>query len=261
MNIIIIIILIIIIYLCKKREKFYSENDKIGIYTAVIIEPRKHRAMEFVLQNFTNMLDSRWNFIIFHGNQNEEYIYTILDNKLKNNLHRIKLINLNVDNLSINDYNSLLYDKTFYDNIPTEIFLIFQTDSMICPNFKDNIYKFIDYDYVGAPWIGGHFPQTVGNGGLSLRKKSKMIEILDKCNNKYTKTGELEYEDAFFSNMCNDIVMINKPSYEDAKQFSIETVYSDNAFGVHKPWAHLNKDEIKNINNYCEGLEELANLQ
>ena len=38
----------------------------------------------------------------------------------------IKLHNLNVDNLTRNEYSRLLMTKSFYDNIPTETFLIFQ---------------------------------------------------------------------------------------------------------------------------------------
>ena len=38
-------------------------------------------------------------------------------------MNRIKLINLNVDNLSIRNYNDLLVSKEFYDDIPTEVFL------------------------------------------------------------------------------------------------------------------------------------------
>jgi hypothetical protein len=260
MKIIIIIILIIIIYFCKSynNENYYNETNTLGIYTAIIIEPRKHKAMEFVMQNFTDMLDKRWNFIIFHGNQNEEYIKNIIDTKLKNNSDRIKLINLNIDNLSINDYNALLYDKKFYDMIPTEIFLIFQTDSMICSDFKDNIYKFINYDYVGAPWKDN---QNVGNGGLSLRKKNKMIEIIDKCEKRYTEPNQLLNEDVFFSTTCADIVNINKPNFEDSKQFSIEQVYSDNSFGIHKAWLWHNDEVKEKINKKCTGFNELTNLQ
>jgi hypothetical protein len=40
------------------------------------------------------------------------------------------------------------------------------------------IEKFIDYDYVGAPW--NSMPLAVGNGGFSLRKRSTMLKIIDK---------------------------------------------------------------------------------
>jgi hypothetical protein len=77
-------------------------------------------------------------------------------------------------------YNNLLKNINLYEIIPTENFLIFQTDTLINPKYKDLIYEFINYDYVGAPWI---INNQVGNGGLSLRKKSKMIDIIK--NKKY----------------------------------------------------------------------------
>jgi len=147
-------------------------------YSAVIIEPRSHPALEFVLNNFTTNLNDDWGFIIFHGNLNYNYIINIIT-KIPNYNIRIKLINLNVDNLTIEMYNNLLKNINLYENIPTETFLIFQTDTLINPKYKDLIYEFIDYDYVGAPWISNG---DVGNGGLSLRKKSKMIEIIKKKN-------------------------------------------------------------------------------
>jgi hypothetical protein len=249
-------LLIIISYYLLKKETF----DNNGMYTAVIIEPRKHNALEFVLTNFTYMLDNRWNFIIFHGNQNKNYINDIISTKLINHINRIKLINLNVDNLTIHDYNVLLYNPLFYTNIPTEIFLIFQTDTLICDKFKNTIYKFIenDYDYIGAPYLN----KTIGNGGLSLRKKSKMLEIISKCGDrKQFSPQQLHNEDAFFSQVCNDRVNIKLPSFEDAKEFSIETVYSDKSFGIHKAWEYQDAFQLMNINKFCSGILDLIKLQ
>ena len=73
---------------------------------------------------------------------------------------------MNVDNLTIRDYNRLFTNKSFYDYIPTETFLIFQTDTMIFKEHKNLINNFLEYDYVGAPWLAC---KQVGNGGLSLR--------------------------------------------------------------------------------------------
>jgi len=115
-NFIIICILIFILYFCMfhRLDRFENENDTNGMYTAVIVEPRQHKAMELVMKNFTDNLDERWNFIIFHGNQNEEFVRNIINDKLPNQSHRIKLINLNVDNLTSNDYNKLFYDKSLH---------------------------------------------------------------------------------------------------------------------------------------------------
>ena len=67
-------------------------------YTAIIIEPRKHRALHFVLTNFLHNLSNDWNIIIFHGINNVEYVKDIVDSI---ETDRISLINLNVENLNI----------------------------------------------------------------------------------------------------------------------------------------------------------------
>jgi hypothetical protein len=49
-------------------------------YTAIIIEPREHKALSFVLNNFLSNLSNDWSFIIFHGNKNSEYVKNIVNN-------------------------------------------------------------------------------------------------------------------------------------------------------------------------------------
>ena len=245
---IILFIYVYIKYFFNNNIEKYNNNKK---YTAIIIEPREHKALEFVLNNFVENLSNDWNFIIFHGSKNIDYILKMLNSSplLKKNIYRIKLINLNVDNLTIKDYNKLLVSKNFYNEIPTEIFLIFQTDSIICSKNKDLINNFLKYDYSGAPWNN----ESVGNGGLSLRRKSKMIQIIDNC--KYNN----ENEDVFFSESCSEIYRY-KPTFDNAKEFSVEKVYNDNSFGIHKLWAHLSKNNIEKKNNFCDGLDELIKL-
>jgi len=201
------------------------------MYTAVIIEFRKHKALSFVLSNFLNNLSREWNFIIFHGNLNLEYITDIIDKELNNHKDRITLCHLNYDNLVPTEYSKLLMNnRVIYDNIPTEIFLIFQTDSIILEKNKHEINNFLKYDYVGAPW-GYQTTQDVGNGGLSLRRKSKMIEIMEK----EPESKKNLPEDVFFANATS--VRLYKPSPKEAFLFSIENVHGNmNPFGCHKPW-------------------------
>uniref|UniRef100_A0A6C0B8W0 DUF5672 domain-containing protein n=1 Tax=viral metagenome TaxID=1070528 RepID=A0A6C0B8W0_9ZZZZ len=207
------------------------------MYSAVIVEPRIHKALLFVLKNFLENLSNEWNIIIFHGNLNKRYIKSLIDNKLSQYKGRISLVNLNIDNLTREEYSRLFVsNKNFYRFIPTETFLVFQTDTMIFPPYKNLINNFLKYDYVGAPWP--HDPRNnghnVGNGGLSLRQKSKMLEIMDKEQEKNLP------EDVFFS--CTTEVELYKPSAEEAKLFSIENIFSDQTFGCHQPWRL--KDEL-----------------
>jgi hypothetical protein len=221
-------------------------------YTAIIIEPREHKALSLVLKSFLNNLSENWNVIVFHGNKNLQYVQDIITNDLVEHKKRIKLINLNVDNLTIDDYNKILLSESFYDNIPTEVFLVFQTDTLINDKNKDKINEFLQYDYVGAPWK--YIGYQVGNGGLSLRRKSKMIEKIRKC----PYNGEPE--DLFFAD--DKCVKLNKPHFEKAKEFSVETLYYANPFGVHKlNTGNLPKEELEMLKKNINGLDELIRLQ
>ena len=230
--------------------------SKLGcIYSAIIVEPRRHKALSFVLHNFLTNLSDEWEIIVFHGNKNLEYIRAILDTTLSEYKSRIRLHNLNVDDLRIPDYNALLKSIYLYDKIPSEIFLVFQTDTMIFKKHKELLNNFMQYDYVGAPWsqsmpwARGRY--TVGNGGLSLRKKSKMIEII-KTNVPLPALNE----DCFFSYPKH--VILNKPSPDEAMKFSIETIFSTITFGCHKPWAYIDNEKL--FSTYPE-IKELYMLQ
>ena len=217
-------------------------------YTAVIIEPREHKAFAFVLENFFKGLSEEWGIMIFHGRKNKEYIQAILNGDLAQYSSRIhKLVELDIDNLTISQYSNICKSPSFYKCIPTEIFLIFQTDSIILN--PELISKFLEYDYVGSPWRNG----KVGNGGLSLRRKSKMIEICEKVDKNFT-----EHEDNYFC--YQNEVLLNRPSFLEAQQFSVETVFHEKSFGIHAPWKYLNKYELEFLVNKYPEIQELYTL-
>lgn len=71
---------------------------------------------------------------------------------------------------------------------PAEWLLVYQTDSMLCANSRQTLNSYLDYDWVGAPWNPkGRFG---GNGGLSLRRVSSIIDVLR--NQKRPIHGEPE---------------------------------------------------------------------
>lgn len=204
-------------------------------YTAIIIEPRCHKALSFVLQNFFENLSDEWGFIICHGTQNEQYVKNIIAQDLQMHTYRvIKFVNLWVDDLNYFTYSNIFKDPLFYSHIETDIFLVFQTDSMIIAENKHLINDFLKYDYVGAPWAD----KVVGNGGLSLRNKHKMIEII---NHRGHDTNTME--DWYFTRY--DGILLNTPDFEQAKIFSIETVFNEVIFGIHNAWKYLPHSQIK----------------
>ena len=220
--------------------------------TAIIVEPRKHRALGFVVRNVLENLPENWNVRIFHGTLNKSFVEELLAGELLPSRSRITLENLGVDNLpTYIDYSRILASREFTEKIPTETFLVFQTDSMINPTRKGLLSMFLQYDYVGAPWQNGQ----VGNGGFSLRKRSKMLEIIAAAP-PITR----EHEDKFFSSGGFGRVSVNKPPTPIAGIFSIETVSSPVFFAVHRVWAYQ-QERLLNLCISCPGLNDLISLQ
>ena len=235
-------------------------------YTAVMVEPRKHPALEFVINNFLDNLDEQWSMVIIHGNLNEKYIMDIITRLSDINKSRIQLVNIGVDNLTIAQYSEMFYNPLFYNYIPTETFLIFQTDSMILKENRSQIYDFINYDYVGAPWannMGLLGKMGVGNGGLSLRKKSKMVKLLDFKNRARHKNvyGKYIAEDQFFCGYYTQKeVPLLKPTLQKATLFSMESIYSETPFGIHKPWLGINKNKFNQFLTKYPDVSKLLRL-
>jgi hypothetical protein len=234
-------------------------------YTAVIIEPRRHKALEFVLKNALDNLDESWKILLFHGTKNESYSQEI-QNKLSDTFPgRLFLHRLEVENLNQVTYSEVLATKSkIYEYIDTEYFLIFQTDSIIFREHRDLIYNFLhmNIDYVGAPWLQSAYVPTkerhyIGNGGMSLRKTKTMLKIIEK--NPWNPDHEW-HEDLFFTKPYADIPCV-KPPYEMAKVFCVDEVFSPISFGAHKPWTHTHYQEFVKIHPEVQILKNLQDVE
>lgn len=220
--------------------------------TAVIIEPRidKQPALEFVIRNVADNLPSNWKILIFHGAENKEATSKFLETLSDTDKSRVSMKDIGLRSMDINAYNSFMMSERLLDEIPTELFLIVQTDSMICSPGKELLGEFVKYDYVGAPWKE---QKAVGNGGFSLRRKSVMRKVVEKCDKAQHN------EDGFFAGGCEGAA-VRRPSPEEAETFSVETIFNGKQpFGVHKAWQHL-PDQADALEGMCPGYKKLQEL-
>ena len=140
---------------------------------------------------------------------------------------------------SLKDYNHFIIYK-LHNYIKTSHVLLVQWDGFIVNGNKwEN--KFLDYDYIGAPFIprandenycrdiNGAF-YTIGNGGFSLRSK-KLLEAPTKFKLKDNREFTNFNEDGFFSVFHRKFLeskgLIWAP-FDIAKKFSIESPLATN---------------------------------
>lgn len=217
-------------------------------FEAVFIEFRVLVHIEFLIRNAIHKLGSAWSFTIICGKLNFNFIKDVVK-KINRN---VKIIKLDYDNITVTEYNKLLVTEEFWNNIHGEKTLIYQEDSMI---FHKNIGPFLQYDYIGAPFpkYSNDTPNGVGNGGLSLRSKSKMIQIIKTISPLDTKYNDstLNYmnqnqltfppEDVYFSkNMQNRKLGLVANKIESSL-FSSEHYFEKKSFGGHKFWMNCKK--------------------
>lgn len=133
-------------------------------------------------------------------------------------------------------YSNLCKSYEFYAAFANyDYMLIYQTD---CYLVKDELEEWAnkEYDYVGAPIIGSgsgwkHVP-FVGNGGFSLRKVSKFLELTHpdfvsefeddiKEANDANENGYVEFEDLYFAELIPFLYSdFTKPNYKLAGEFA-----------------------------------------
>jgi len=253
---------------------------------AFITEPRKHKALGFVLENFLSVLPKEWRVQINHGTNNLDYIVNIIDSseiikeaKLKN---RLILHDLNVPNLTHKGESDLLKTNKFWDALDADLLLKFECDTILCPNSKYKISDFEKFNYIGGYWgsklyhpldekypflkPGGAYdksyngPQVLPmNGALSIRNKKLMKKLVNDHFDEYISAGKPYSEDYFFSEY------IEKPTTREVISFCIDNGYiaplnGEIPFGFHKPW--VNKGgAYHSIKAVCKEVEILESLQ
>ena len=201
----------------------------------VIVEPRCHSRLIIVIKNFMYLLQKRgYGLVVFHSKENEQL--------LKEGLQgwpNVIFIVISQGNFDVSQYNDLLCSPPFWrtlSNIGSKHALMFQIDTVL---LKDSIDDFLEYDYIGAPWVVKWLGLDIGNGGLSLRNVMTMCMITEQCPRTIqTNRGEqfINNEDVYFSFYLKcSVPSVSVPSVETALKFSIETIFYDDPCGMHQP--------------------------
>jgi hypothetical protein len=239
---------------------------------AIIVETRKHKALPFVLNNVMSILSDEWQLQIFHGLENYEYIIDIMfdDDFLSEVKKKTTFTNLNIESITVDDSSlDIMLTEKFWNEIIGEDVLYFECDAMLCPNSEYKIEDFEHFDYIGGYWgnelgmLDNDYTRVM-NGGLSIRKKSYMLDIIKNELQPYLDSGGNPCEDYFVTDRIRTI-----PKVRDVLTFSIDCGYmyplnNKAPFGLHKPWgvnpAKGHGKYYNEIKKVCENVEELERL-
>jgi len=212
-------------------------------WEAVFIEYRCFPHAELLIRNAILKLGSKWSYTVVCGNKNYEFMKNICMRISSN----IKIIKTNYNNLIQDEYSVFLSSIDFWNLLTGSKILIYQEDSFI---FKNNIEEFMDFDFIGAPWPQNtnDTPNCVGNGGISLRTKQIMIDVINKISIKNSNINETTKiymkkqnltncpEDVYFSLNMQNFNIGKVADFDTAFKFSTESLNNPNSFAGHNFW-------------------------
>ncbi|KAG9244366.1 hypothetical protein BJ878DRAFT_73733 [Calycina marina] len=147
---------------------------------ALLIENRASPILAPLLLHFISVVPPDWKFRFMGSQDSVAYLNTsraiqshVGDGKLD-----LAYIPSNMTTGSQEEISVFLTTLWLYEEVlqPAEWLLVFQTDSILCSNSRQDLNSWLEYDWVGAPWVlnsGGG-----GNGGLSMRRVSRIVDIL-----------------------------------------------------------------------------------
>ncbi len=222
----------------------------------VIVEPRKHKLLKYVCENFDKHMCKSWDLYVFHGKSHKAHAEEAVS-QIKG--RKIILIALDKDNFTADDYNITFKSLDFWDQVKAENILVFQTDAVLCPASKFKIQDFTHFDYIGCGSYNGAIGKSrdvwgndqskhnsfYGVGGLSFRKNS----FQKKCIRDYPNIKPAYPEDVFYSNCVEK--SINKPrTAADLANFCTQDAFEARSFGAHKTW-YMKEGHAEPFYKFC----------
>jgi len=147
---------------------------------ALLIENRPIAALAPLMLHFMSVIPPDWRFRFMGSRESVDFIQKSFAIRQQVSLGKLDLtyIPSNMTTAGTEEISQFLTNLWVYETLlqPAEFLLVFQIDSMLCANSRQNLDDYLDYDWVGSPWNPNG--QYGGNGGLSMRRVSSIVQVL-----------------------------------------------------------------------------------
>jgi hypothetical protein len=257
-----------------------SEKDVIGDKVAVILEDRNLTHLMPLMMHFSSVLGPSWPIVLFTSPNATLSTSAPFQRAVKDSRILIKYIPEGTKLKTSHAVSSFLTKPWFWEQLaPSKRVLLFQADSILCANSPIKVDDFLEYDMVGAPI--GEFWGEGFNGGLSLRNRNLILDILNIANwttekNEYSNkvkawkeelkadgkdvpdgetipgTVAVDMEDQWFYQKMKALGG-KFPPEDVARTFAVETIDYDWPLGYHQVQRYYggNAERMAHIDTWC----------
>lgn len=213
---------------------------------AIIVETRARPNLVPLIVHFANVLGPTWPIHVV-GSEENSHLFTesaVFQRYISSGQITLEQLDPAIKLKKAHDVSAFLAaNGDFWHSLaPAKHVLLFQADSILCSNSPRRVDDFLEYDFIGAP-ISSRYG-TGYNGGLSLRNRTRTLEIIESVK------WNGDHEDQWFYKQLL-AVGANLPTEEVASRFAVETIYAESPLGLHQVQRWHRGDELKNLTQWC----------
>ncbi|KAJ6264990.1 hypothetical protein Dda_1145 [Drechslerella dactyloides] len=234
---------------------------------ALLVETRPLGHLAPLLLHMITVVPPEWRFLFLGSKESVEHLNASLPVQLHERSGKLDL-KLLPDNVTVSTLEQTFQTFTnlwFYEEVVggargVEHLLVFQADSILCANSDHSLNDWLEYDWVGAPWnLKDSFG---GNGGLSLRKISRIRQVLSFQQ----RLPDSESDDAWLISRLGLLPGANMATPDQEAEFSVENIWHQSPMGYHvgrrlsdDVWG--NETHRKGVYEYCPEIKMILNMR
>jgi hypothetical protein len=214
----------------------------------VLVERRAHPNYPFLLKMMAWAAPHLSVYLVC-SDENLEFIKEILGDKIEH-FNIIVAYSGEVDrDQGRTEYNELMTDASFYEQIDAEYMLTMQMDVFLRRKLTDDLFC---GDYWGAPW--SWCAHRAGGGGATIRHVQKMIEVC-KENRSDPLVPCIDCEDSWMSDRIQDF-----PSLDFRRAHIMESMPAEDPVIVHQFWTFLDNYDIQDRAQCTENMKRILTI-
>jgi hypothetical protein len=214
----------------------------------VLVERRAHPNYPFLLKMMAWAAPHLSVYLIC-SDENLEFIKAILGDKIEHFNIIIAYSGEVGRDQGRTEYNELMTDASFYEQIDAEYMLTMQMDVFLRRKLTDDLFC---GDYWGAPW--SWCAHRAGGGGATIRRVQKMIEVC-KENRSDPLVPCIDCEDSWMSDRIQDF-----PSLDFRCAHIMESMPAEDPVIVHQFWTFLDNYDIQDRVQCMENMKRILTI-
>lgn len=210
---------------------------------AFLVETRPLPHLPALYAHMISVVPPEWRFMFMGSNASITHMRNsrVISSHESSGKLEMRMLPTKYSVTSRESISRMFTDPALYSEVlfPAEHLLVFQPDSIFCVNSEQSLNDWLEWDWVGAPW--GPNIQSGGNGGLSLRKVSRILKVLET---QKRRKGDGALEDLWLAERLQRLEGSHLPNATTSKKFSVESVWDDRPLGYHIGWLGVHHEQI-----------------